>query len=236
MASRNSDDIVQILGDAIKELNETSRTSPWYPARAFCVHELLPEILEPKAADGQNPAIWREPTQAVMRFSKVGIEYYYYSPDGAWRPSKNPVDLEKLAIDHQDSLWGRQAFLMMTDLGWSHGACSEGPDQFREVIRHGEPFLKKYPESEVSNSVRLALADAYATWWNVSRLEPGEGTDPEPYEAGASEAKRKAINMYQEYLKAEMDPKGKIAKRLKALRDNPKGSETYEYFCDDYED
>jgi len=34
---------------------------------------------------------------------------------------------------------------MMTELGWSKGACQEGPDQFRLVIEHGEAFLAKYP-------------------------------------------------------------------------------------------
>lgn len=128
----------------------------------------------------------REPTPAVMEFEKLGIEYYYYSPDGAWRPSKNSVDLNQLATEYLYSRWGRQAFLMMTELGWSNGACQEGPDQFRLVIKHGEAFLAKYPASEVSSQIRLEVANAYATWWNVANSERNVYTDPTQYKAGAT--------------------------------------------------
>jgi hypothetical protein len=180
--------------------------------------------------------VWREPTPLVKRFHSVGIEYYYYDPDGAWRPSRNPVDLRQLATKFLDSQWARQAFLMMTKLGWSQGGCQEGPDQFRLVIRRGEAFLYRYPDSEVSNSVRREVANAYATWWNVANLEPNEYTNRESYKAGARHAKLRAIQLYQEYQKAQSTPSAKVQKRLKALEENPKGSETYDYLCEDYED
>jgi hypothetical protein len=41
-----------------------------------------------------------------------------------------------------------------------------------EVIKRGEKFLKDYLQSEVSENIRLELAHAYATWWNLSRDEP----------------------------------------------------------------
>jgi hypothetical protein len=56
----------------------------------------MPNILEPEGATKTYPTTWREPTSAVMKFNDLGIEYYYYSPDGAGRPSKNPVDLNQL--------------------------------------------------------------------------------------------------------------------------------------------
>jgi hypothetical protein len=171
-----------------------------------------------------------------MEFEKLGIEYYYYSPDGAWRPSKNPVDLNQLATEYLYSRWGRQAFLMMTELGWSNGACQEGPDQFRLVIKHGEAFLAKYPASEVSSQIRLEVANAYATWWNVANSERNVYTDPTQYKAGATEAKQRAIELYSQYLSAQKSPKPNVAKRLKKLRENPKGSNEWDYFCEDYED
>jgi hypothetical protein len=234
IASHKPDDIVRVLGDAMKEWKETSRTSPLYPARAFCVHELVPEILEPKGGPKADPATWREPTSAVLNFNRVGIEYYYYSPDGAWRPSKNPVDLNQLATNNLNSRWGREAFLMMTQLGWSQGACAEGPDQFREVIKHSEKFLKLYPQSEVSDRIRLELANAYATWWNAANMEPNAYSNPENYKQGAERAKQHPIHLYLEYLKVKSS--AKVRKRLNALRENPKGSDTYDYFCEDYED
>jgi hypothetical protein len=111
---------------------------------------------------------------------------------------------------------------MMTQLGWSNGACQEGPDQFREVIKRGEAFLAKYPSSEVSDRIRLEVANAYATWRNVANLEPSGATDPKPYQAGALRAKRRAIGLYAEYLRTENQPEKGIGKRLKALRKIPR--------------
>lgn len=235
VASGDPDNIIQVLGPVIKEWRETARTFALYPARAFCLHELIPSILQPKGATGSDPVEWRMPPPAVLEFEKLGIEYYYYSPDGAWRPSKNPVDLSQLATEYPDSRWGRQAFLMMTKLGWSKGACQEGPDQFRSVIKHGEAFLAKYPASEVSNQIRLEVANAYATWWNVAHSEPNAFTDPARYKAGAAEAKQRAIELYQQYLN-EQGPKPDVEERRKKLRENPKGSNEWDFFCEDYED
>lgn len=236
VASGTPDDILQVLGGAMRQWRETARTSPLYPARAFCLHELVPSVLEPKGATGMNPAIWWEPTSAVAKFKEIGIEYYYYSPDGAWRPAQNPVDFIQLATDYLGSHWGRQAFLMMTELGWSKGACQEGPDQFRMVISHGEAFLRRYPASEISDRIRLEVANAYATWWNVANMEPDTYTDPSRYKAGAAEARRRSIELYKQFLTAQKIRNPEVEKRLKNLRENPKGSNEWDYFCEDYED
>jgi len=220
----------------MKEWSQTPKASSLYPARAFCLHELVPSILEHKGSEDASPAVWREPTSPVLRFKALGIEYYYYGPDGAWRPSKNPVDLNELATEYLDSRWGRQAFLMMTQLGWSQGACQEGPDQFRSVVKRGEAFLAKYPNTEVSNSVRLEMANAYATWWNVANREPDGYTNPENYKTGAQRAKHRAIELYEQYSSTHQAPDPKTQERLKALKENPKGSNTWDYLCEDYED
>lgn len=234
MQSGDPDDVLRVLGRALKQWRATPVGSPVYAARAFCIHELVPARLQPGGSDAASRL---EPTMAVKRFGELGIEYFWYGPDGEFTLKDDPVNLEKLALDHLDSTWGRQAFLMMTRLGWSWGACQEGADQFRVVIKHGESFLSQYPDSEVSDSIRLELANAYATWWNVSNLEPNESTKPESYKAGASKAKQRAVRLYQEYLRAPNAANQKEAqKRLAALERNPKGSETYDYFCDDYED
>jgi hypothetical protein len=237
-------EIERIIGDALKEWKGTPANSALYAARAFCIHELVPNRLP---AAGPDPAAERQPTREdlvaerqptpdVNRFQELGLEYFYYGPDGEWTLRKDPIDLNELALKHLDSRWGRQAFLMMTLLGWSQGACQEGPDQFRAVIKHGEKFLKKYPGSEVSNRVRLELANAYATWWNASQAEPDAYSNPANYKAGAPEAKRRAIELYREYIKVQKTPRADVRKRLKALQENPKGSDEFDYFCEDYED
>jgi hypothetical protein len=230
----NPADVLLILGDALTQWHATPPTSALYAARAFCIHEIVPSQLPPKDSEAQVSS--REPTEMVRRFENLGIEYFYYSPDDAWTLSNNPVDLNHLATQHLDSQWGRQAFLMMTQLGWSQGGCQEGPDQFREVIKHSRHFLAVYPKSEVSGAIRLELAKSYATWWNVSRLKPDEYANPENYKAGAPQAKRRAIELYREYLGAQKAPIQEVHRRLKALLENPNGSDDYDYFCADYAD
>jgi hypothetical protein len=237
MKSRRAGDALRVLGGALRELRHTPETAALYSARAFCVHELVPNsLLRP----GRRGSIESQPTDLVTAFSQLGIEYFYYDPAAEWTLRSDPVDLNELAEKHLDSRWGREAFLMMTLIGWSQGDCAEGPDQFREVIKRGEMFLKRYPRTETSDHIRLELANAYATWWNVSRAEPNPGAEPpfspEAYEPGAEAAKEKAIDLYRQFLAADKWPSIKVRDRLQKLRQDPKGSKTYDYYCPEYED
>lgn len=234
MQTGNPADILPVLGAALQEWRNTPTTSELYAARAFCIHELVPDHL-PREGPISSPRAL-QPTVAVARFQDLGIHYFYYDPDAQWTLREDPVDLSQLASQHLESPWGRQAFLMMTRLGWSQGGCQEGPDQFREVIKHSEAFLRDYPQSEVSDSVRLELAHAYATWWNLSRAANRPDSNRDSYQAGADVAKQKAIGLYQQYLSGRKTPAADIQNRLKALQQNPNGSNQYDYFCEEYED
>lgn len=57
-ASGKPDEILPVLANAIKEWEQTPETSPLYPARAFCVHELVPSVLEPKGGNNAAPSVW----------------------------------------------------------------------------------------------------------------------------------------------------------------------------------
>ncbi len=177
----------------------------------------------------------RHPTALVLAFKQLGISYSYYGPHAEWRLDNDPVDLKELATKHLDSRWGREAFLMMTRIGWSQGGCGEGPDQFREVIRHAEVFLRSYPRSEVSDDIRLELAKAYATWWNLSRTASDPSFNAESYKISADAAKEKAIKLCREYLDGQKVPPADVSNRLRVLEQD-KGPKTYDYFCPDYED
>jgi hypothetical protein len=227
--------IVLILADALEAFRATHITEDRYAARAFCVHELVPTQLPAKAENTASGA--SEPTVLVKRFKDLGIEYFYYDPDAVWTLEKNPGDLNALATAYLESRWGREAFLMLTLLGWSQGACREGPDQFREVINHTEKFLVEYPDSEVSDRIRLELANAYATWWAASREERNPPYSyPEIYRVGAEEARQRAIKLYGQYLKIQKSAVPEVEKRAKELRENSNATDLLIYLCEDYED
>lgn len=116
------------------------------------------------------------------------------------------------------------------------GRCVLLSDCFR-VIEHGKTSLLAYPNVEESDRVRLDVADAYATWWNLSQT--GGKTDEtgrEKYPQGALEAKRSAIALYAMYLRSQKAPDAKVAEQVRLLKGNAQGSGTYAYFCPDYED
>lgn len=235
MKDRRATVVADVISSALTQLLNTPADSQLYPARAFCVHELVPPYLP----STEQRSLAETPTAEVLRFRSLNLPYFFYPPDGAWILPKNPVDLEQLATSYLNSIWGREAFLMMTQLGWSKGACEEGPDQFREVILRGKPFVERYPDSEVTDDVELALANAYATWWNLSR-DPSRATGAagNPYVRGAEEAKGQAIEFYSRYLLSPKvtDQDSAVRQRLAAIVSNSGGSDTYDYFCEDYED
>jgi hypothetical protein len=235
MRSKNPVEIEIVLAVALREWRTTDRSLSSYPAKAFCIHELVPANLPAVRVSTGSYSL--EPTQEVKRFQFLGIVYRFYDPDGAWILRDNPVDLKELAAKYPKSIWGREAFLMMTRLGWSQGSCQEGPDQFRAVISHGEEFLRSFPDTEISVEMHLELAKAYTTWWNLSRAIPADDyTDPAKYKLGAEEARRKAIKHYQAYLKDQKAQPLKVQKALNALEQQRQDAPTYDYYCPDYED
>jgi hypothetical protein len=79
----------------------------------------------------------------------------------------------------------------------------------------------------------------------VANQSPLDGTAKKDgwtnnYVNGAKEAREAAIGLYRSYLATQkVRQPGAIQDvqhRLKQLRDNPNGSNTYDYFCGDYED
>jgi hypothetical protein len=227
-------EIESVIEGPLKEFQATPRGASGYPARAFCIHQLVPYAL-PHAA-GPISAHAGKITSDVTRFRALGIIYDYYDPDDLWKLRKGPVDLNDLAENYLSSPWGREAFLMMTLLGWSQGACREGPDQFREVIKRGEEFLPRFPNSEVSPEIRLELGEAYTTWWALSLDDSNDGVDRSKYQAGAEQARTKATALFRQALNEKPAQQSEIRKRLAALQQHNAQGLPFRYYCADYED
>ncbi len=126
-------------------------------------------------------------------YSELGGGWYYHH-DLLWRLWK----------EYGTTPWGEIAFVMLLDKGWdTTGMCTKGSDQFRDVIREGDAFLAERLGSPHRAWVRLLEAEAYETWWSLSRANPKEDdyATPETYKKGATQALEKAIAAYQEVIK-----------------------------------
>ena len=151
---------------------------------------------------------------------------FFYSRDLLWR----------IWHDYPASDAGERAFIVLLNLGWdTSGVCAKGTDQFQEVIRQGESFLKDRPTSPNRAAVILLVGQAYATWWALSNRPSGEMSDyvdPQQYQAGAGEARLKAIRYFE--LLLQIAPGTKLAEFANQsipplqLEQVP---EEYKFFC-----
>ena len=95
MKSRRPSEALRVLGGALRELRNTPKTAPLYSARAFCIHELVPNQM--RGAGRIASQLSRRPTWVITDFEQLGIEYFYYDPSAEWTLRKDPVDLRELA-------------------------------------------------------------------------------------------------------------------------------------------
>jgi hypothetical protein len=120
----------------------------------------------------------------------------YYPRDLLWHIWEN----------YPETDWGERVFLLLLDSGWDTSfTCAKGADQTKEVIRQGESFLQKRPNSPYRGIVTLLVAEAYASRWSLSNESAGSGmseyVDPKQFQEGAEAARIKAIALFEEVLR-----------------------------------
>lgn len=100
--------------------------------------------------------------------------------------------------DYGSTDWGELAFVTLINMGWDTTVCcGKGSDRFREVIRRGEEFLTERPQARHRLDVLFALAQAYETWWSLSKAHVQDGyVDRFRYLDGADSAHHKALRYY----------------------------------------
>ena len=147
----------------------------------------------PSAAETQAPASYDRTTSIAgytlrYRYSELGAgwEYQHDLLEAVWR-------------DYPQSQWGVAALLQLQASGWDpSGVCANGTDQFRAVIAHGEQFLARHPATPHRAEMVLSLAEAYETWWSLSRAPASDDyVTADHYREGAATALRKAIQLYE---------------------------------------
>lgn len=108
--------------------------------------------------------------------------------------------LKKVWTEYPLTRWGEHAHVELLYKGWDTSVtCANGSDKFRAVIEQGEKFLAERPESAVRFAVLFATAQAYETWWSLSRSE-GDYAVADNYQEGAESARRKAIAYYEQIM------------------------------------
>ena len=176
--------------------------------------------------EGCEP-VRREFTQRNLTFAHEELGGgFYYSRDLLWRVWR----------DYPSSDAGERAFVLLLELGWdTSGVCAKGADQFQEVIRRGETFLKDRTSSPNRPVVTLLVGQAYATWWalsNQTSADMSDYVDPRRYQTGANGARLQAIHYFESLL--EIAPNTKLAefagRSLPPLRVE-QVPEEYKFFC-----
>jgi hypothetical protein len=220
------------------------------PAYSHVVFRLLDAVK--KASADQRPAIllaadlvaqeiWcpsegkQQCDQIRSEFARYKLSLEYSELDGGFY---YPRDLlGRIWRDYPGTDWGERTFVLLLDQGWdtSH-TCGKGADQFREVIRQGESFLRQRPSSPYRGVVTLLVAQAYTTWWSLSN-ETGNGgmsdyVDAERYREGAEEARLKAIGYFEQVL--QMVPETQLneyARRVLPPLREQQVLDNYRFFC-----
>jgi hypothetical protein len=123
-------------------------------------------------------------------------------PESGQRESDTP--LKALALERQDSSWGRQAFPEMIKNGWQAVPRCWESGVIPAVIQRGEEFLARYPHTDISAAVLYAVAVAYEDWWSIVKNGVVQGREPpeiaREYTQGAERARTKAMDYYKQYL------------------------------------
>jgi len=119
--------------------------------------------------------------------------------------------------------WTDFAFLQRMEEGWSPacGPCGYdsvvGPEQYKPVIARGMAYLHAHPSSRIAPEVRLMVAEAHETAWDLAAVNESfdELHDPE-----AASHRIHAIEIYETYLKeCPLDPRGGAVRlRLSRMR------------------
>ena len=125
----------------------------------------------------------------TMRLSELdGGSYYQH--DLLWRVWR----------EYPATEWGERAVVLLLDSGWDTSmTCANGADQFRAVIKQGEPLLNAAKPTPYRPVILHLLGEAYATWWTLSHETGMEDyVDPKQYLEGAEDARTKAIGYFNQ--------------------------------------
>lgn len=187
---------------SLSRLARTNPEDPSLPAQLYWAQRLGECMAE---AAGYPDDSYAASVNLDQRFPELAPVKAGFQP-GGWKGEgiefHSPFRA-RLLESHSNVRWGRQVFLDSLGEwdGYSKGCDSSGFAPVADAIRHAEDFLRRHPDTETSDKVRLVLAEAYETWWSISisGSETGDQfADDLPIAlAGREKAKQEALALYR---------------------------------------
>lgn len=216
----------EIFSVLMRILEAAQSATPSRQPALFLAADLLADKLDLGMKAPPPPQI-QEKLDSLARY---GLSYSWDELGASWAYSHNL--LWRVWRNYPSSPWAEDAFLLLLARDWDTGFdCKGGSDSFRAIIREGEDFLTTHGQSRYRREVTYQVAQAYETWWSLSRAKAcgatssrncDEYVSPEEYVQGAEEARRKSIESYEHILAG--DPSGIMAadarRRLEDLKAN----------------
>lgn len=218
--------LLQNLLQVAKTASAEAKPALLLAANSVAARLVLPD--DPRSLEAKQQMDSLDTEGLTFRWAE--LDGWFYKNDLLWK-----LHQEYPATDE-----GADALLLLLRGGWGSGpCCSTGSDPFRAVVQHGEDFLAHRTHAPHRMEMLFLLAQAYDTWWSLSRIpeqSQREGDPPpEPYREGAAAARDKAIAYYKEIV--ESAPHSVEAdcsrKPLQLLQDNEDTHQRRFYcYCD----
>lgn len=171
-------------------------------------------------------------TQKIDQLKSYGLTVSWAELGGSYEYQNDLLWV--LWRDYPDTPSGEDAFVLLLKHGWdTSSVCAKGSDQFRDVIREGEAFLRQHPKNAHAATVDYDLAQAYETWWSLGKAPQNneEEVEPERYVDGASVGER-ALDYYNQLTqKYPQSTESACAKQSIDLLRQGKDTRQRRYFC-----
>ena len=127
--------------------------------------------------------------RSLTRFAAAGLTFEANPYDPGLRSTHS---LRKVVQErYPASRWADRAALARLNV------CDNDTDRFRGVITEGTRFLSARPRTPYRLEFTYAIAQAYETWWSLSRAVNDEFVDAANYKNGAEGARQNAIRWYE---------------------------------------
>jgi hypothetical protein len=141
--------------------------------------------------------------------------------------------LWRLWRDYPGTDWGERAFVLLLESGWDPAVgCGNGANQFYEVIRRGEAFLRDRPGTLYREPVTFLVAEADVTWWALSNDVDFAVEFLKEYQNGAEEARVKAIRYFEQLLQSDRNTQfANYARRVAPHLQQKHVPNIYRFFC-----